>query len=133
MGAMLKIAALIDGNEFDSVVEMSEIDTVQCAYHSSNDDIKEVGRRGKVMIDTKSSNRISVDTGVGGEVIFALADPNFKNSYAVRGIDGILMLRTTYHMCFNSEERFSQYVLGKGGYVPSNTDDASEQKSEQSL
>jgi len=121
MGAMLKILSNIDDKEREDIVDMEDIDTIQCAYHANGNDVKEDGLKGRVVIDTKSSNRINFDTGVKGKILFIIINPNFANPntiLAFKGIGGLPVIRTAYHMYFNSEDKFSQYMLGKGGYVP---------------
>lgn len=135
MGAMLKILSLIDGKKRENIVNIEDIDTVECAFHKNGNDVKEHGLKGRVMIDTRSSNRISLDTGVKGTILFIIINPAFRKPHTIlafQGINGISVIRTAHQMYFDNEEKFSQYVLGKGGYVPSQTNDDTDIKSEES-
>lgn len=120
MGAMLKIFALTsDLKRHDHVVDPFDIDTISCDFNKGEEgDVQKNGLNGRTMIDTKSSNRISIETGIKGKVLFILVDPTFKNPYSIKGINGALILHTAYKMHFNDENKFAQYVLGKGGTLP---------------
>jgi len=132
MGAMLKIVALINGKTSECSVELDCVDIVQCNYHKDSDDIIEVGRRGKLIIDTTSSNRISIDTGVQGKILCILADTKLEAPIYYKGIDGVLKMYTGWKLYSRSKENFLQYILGKGGFVPSKQNDDTDNKSEKS-
>ena len=120
MGAMLKVLALTtDLTKHEYIVDPMEIDIISCDFNEVKDgDVKEGGLKGRVVIDTMSSNRISIGTGTDGKVLSILVNPKFENPYSIKGVKGALILYTAYKMHFDDEEKFAQYVLGKGGKLP---------------
>jgi len=120
MGAMLRVlVSSTNGSKSEYGIEALEIDTVECHYFNEQPgDTPENGKLGKVVINTKSGNSISIDTGKKGSVTFIFVNLKFKSPYAFKGINGALILHTAGEAHLNDEKSFSQYVLSKGGFVP---------------
>ncbi len=131
MGAILRVLA-VTGKAHEGVVEMDNIDTVTCEFNDSKPgDVGRGDRKGRITINTKYGNDFSFNTGVDGIVKAFIVDQSNSIMFGIDGIDGALIIHTAYCVHREDEKKFSQYLLGKGGYVPSEHDDT-DRKSDKS-